>query len=118
MLAEEARRDGSSMKTIAILTMLFLPATFFSTLFSMPSLGWDQPDKIALYWACTVPVTVATFALWTSITQREAIRILARNLRDSLREKRKKTVVDRPGPGRWLSRRKSRRRVRDPTATS
>ena len=25
--AEEARRDGSSMKTIAVLTLLFLPAT-------------------------------------------------------------------------------------------
>jgi len=61
------------MKTIAVLTMVFLPATFLSALFSMPSLGWDGPEKFKLYWACVIPLTVVTFILWAGITQREQI---------------------------------------------
>ncbi|KAK3334364.1 hypothetical protein B0H65DRAFT_80893 [Neurospora tetraspora] len=38
-LAQAARQDSAAMKTIAILTMAFLPATFLSTLLSMPSLN-------------------------------------------------------------------------------
>jgi hypothetical protein len=61
------------MKTVAVLTMAFLPATFFAAFFSIPSLGWGEPDKFALYWACTLPVTLATFVLWAGITQRESM---------------------------------------------
>ena len=61
------------MKTIAVLTMLFLPATFVAALFSMPCLAWDQPEKFSLYWACVVPITVVTFAVWAGITQRGQI---------------------------------------------
>jgi Mg2+ and Co2+ transporter CorA len=72
-LADEARRDGSSMKTIAIVTMLFLPATYFAALFAMPSVGWDNRDKFGLYWACVIPTTLAVFVAWAAITQRELI---------------------------------------------
>jgi len=60
------------MKTVAVLTMAFLPATFLAALFSIPSLGWDErkPEKFAIYWACVVPVTIVTFALWAGFTQR------------------------------------------------
>jgi hypothetical protein len=61
------------MKSIAILGMAFLPATFFATFVSIPSLGWDGPEKFILYWAFTIPVTVATFVLWAGFTQRGAI---------------------------------------------
>ena len=73
-LAEATKRDGSSMKTIAVLTIAFLPATFFAALFSMPSLGWDDPHKFALYFAFTIPVTVAIFGIWAGITQQGAIK--------------------------------------------
>ncbi|KAF2830362.1 hypothetical protein CC86DRAFT_452807 [Ophiobolus disseminans] len=43
-LATASRKDTSSMKTIAIMTMIFLPATFFAALFSVPLLQWDQPQ--------------------------------------------------------------------------
>lgn len=43
-LADAAKRDSGSTKTIAIMTMGFLPATFFAALFAVPSLQWDQPD--------------------------------------------------------------------------
>ncbi|KAK4443889.1 hypothetical protein QBC34DRAFT_361252 [Podospora aff. communis PSN243] len=80
-LTEATRQDGSSMKTIAVLTMAFLPATFLAALFSIPSLGWDQPDKFVLYWACVIPITVLTFALWALLTKRGAILGFTRALR-------------------------------------
>lgn len=72
-LAEATAKDSSSMKTIAILTMSFLPATFFAALFSVPSLGWTEPEKFPLYWAFTIPITIGTFVVWVSLTQREAV---------------------------------------------
>ncbi|KAK4167952.1 hypothetical protein QBC43DRAFT_297201 [Cladorrhinum sp. PSN259] len=78
---EAAHRDASSMKTIAVLTMGYLPATFLATLFSMPSMGWDQSDKFAIYWACAIPATVITFVLWAGITQREEMMRLVKAIR-------------------------------------
>jgi hypothetical protein len=62
------------MKTIAVLTMAFLPSTFFAAFFSIPSLGWTESEKFPLFWACTIPVTLATFVLWAGVTQREAMK--------------------------------------------
>ena len=60
------------MKTIAIMTMVFLPATFFAALFSIPSLDWHQSkvvqDKFWIYWVVTLPSTVAVFLVWYLIT--------------------------------------------------
>jgi Mg2+ and Co2+ transporter CorA len=76
-LAAASRNDSASMKTIAIMTMAFLPATFFAALFSMPSLRWDQPavvqDRFWVYWAFTVPTTIAVFLVWLLITKRKWI---------------------------------------------
>lgn len=61
------------MKTVAIMTMAFLPGTFFSALFAMPSLHWDKTDGVigrgfTLYWALTVSLTALIFLLWGLIT--------------------------------------------------
>ncbi|KAK4182263.1 hypothetical protein QBC35DRAFT_445432 [Podospora australis] len=77
-LAEATRRDGSSMKTTAVLTMAFLPATLLAAMFSIPFLGWDEnyPEKFAIDWAAVIPATIATFAVWAGFTQKEqAIQI-------------------------------------------
>jgi hypothetical protein len=62
-------KDSSAMKTIAIMTMIFLPGTFFATLFAVPSLKWDKPDVIQenfwVYWAFTLPVTAVVILVWT-----------------------------------------------------
>ncbi len=62
------------MKTVAVLTMAFLPATFFAALFAMPSLGWNDPSQFGLYFAFTLPVTLAVFGIWAGVTQRKAIK--------------------------------------------
>ncbi|OAA51383.1 hypothetical protein BBO_01330 [Beauveria brongniartii RCEF 3172] len=75
-IARASYRDSSSMKTLAIVTMFFLPGSFVSAMFSMPMFKWDKanPDSSAigvgllpqfgLYWAITLPLTIATFCLY------------------------------------------------------
>lgn len=69
-LAKAASEDSSAMKSIAVLAMFFLPGTFFSALFALPSWGWDQHRHFSQYWAFTVPATILTFAIWVALTQR------------------------------------------------
>jgi Mg2+ and Co2+ transporter CorA len=53
-IAEAAKVDSGAMKTVAVMTMLFLPATFFAALFSMPLLQWSEAqviqDRFWVYW--------------------------------------------------------------------
>lgn len=77
-LARSAARDGASMKVVAIMTMAFLPGTFFAALFAVPSLRWDDTksvigDNFWIYWAFTLPLTVFVFVLWMILTQREEL---------------------------------------------
>jgi Mg2+ and Co2+ transporter CorA len=60
-IAEETKADGAAMKTIAALTMLFLPGTFLASVFSMPML---EDAKLSLYVAIIVPLTVAVVGCW------------------------------------------------------
>lgn len=64
------------MKTLAIVTMLFLPGSFISALFSTSMFDWDSVDpssgsiavrtmpQFGLYWAITIPLTVVTFLFY------------------------------------------------------
>jgi hypothetical protein len=67
------------MKTLAIVTMFFLPGSFISALFSAPFFAWDELNnrdyrhigvrttpQFNLYWAITIPITVLTFILYFS----------------------------------------------------
>jgi hypothetical protein len=46
------------MTSVAIMTMLFLPASFFAALFTVPLLQWGQPvvmhTRFWVYWAFTL----------------------------------------------------------------
>jgi FtsH-binding integral membrane protein len=79
-LAQSAKDDSLSMKTVAIMTMGFLPATFFAALFAVPSLHWDAPgvvqDRFWVYWAFTLPTTAIVFLLWFVITDQKGWRVL------------------------------------------
>ncbi|KAJ4206599.1 hypothetical protein NW767_002884 [Fusarium falciforme] len=67
-------RDAASMKTLAFVTMFFLPGSFISALFSTDVFDWDGVKKgtigvpatpqFGLYWAITIPLTVVTFLLY------------------------------------------------------
>ncbi|KAI0890460.1 uncharacterized protein GGS22DRAFT_13870 [Annulohypoxylon maeteangense] len=105
-LTKAAKIDSSSMKVIAVMTMVFLPGTFFATLFAVPSLKWDQDDVVGkdfwMYWAFTIPFTVLVIILWLVITQRRQMRSVFDKSReqwlaraDALRNRvRKRNAVD------------------------
>ncbi|KAI1660748.1 hypothetical protein F4813DRAFT_348216 [Daldinia decipiens] len=62
-IAHDTRRDSLAMKSIAILTMIFLPATFTATYFTTPAIAALEPSQ-SLYWVVTVPLTLIVMTLW------------------------------------------------------
>ena len=68
-VAAAAQQDSSTMKNIALLTMLYLPGSFVASLFSMPLFDWDEArsswrGRLALYLAVAGPLTLITLFLW------------------------------------------------------
>ncbi|PSN59027.1 hypothetical protein BS50DRAFT_641288 [Corynespora cassiicola Philippines] len=74
-LGEASRLDSGAMRTIAVVTMAFLPPTFLSAVFSMSffnyspaqddqASAWSVSDKFWVYWAFAVPLTCLTMAIW------------------------------------------------------
>ncbi|KEY72015.1 hypothetical protein S7711_00034 [Stachybotrys chartarum IBT 7711] len=91
-LAFFSYRDASSMKTLAVVTMLFLPGSFVSALFSTNCFEWDNVDlrsssigvnvtpQFGLYWVVTIPLTLLTFVayfIWLWVQKRERERSFA-----------------------------------------
>ena len=74
LLTRATVSDSRAMKQIAIMTTIFLPATFVSSLFStvffdIPDPGSAQGDRLAassrfwVYWAVTVPLSIVVYAV-------------------------------------------------------
>jgi len=63
------------MKTIAVMTMAFLPATFLAALFSVSTL-WSESGAVTnrfwIYWACTLITTAAVFIVWGMFSKRNS----------------------------------------------
>ena len=81
------------MKTVAIMTMVFLPGTFLAALFAVPSLQWTADRVVTsrfwVYWAITIPMTLAVFAIWAVITMRQKLIDVLRKMWDSVSKKKK-----------------------------
>ena len=84
-IAVDGKHDGTAMKTVAILGIVFLPGTFVATLFSLDIFRWGDNDQrktssltvlptIWIYWAVTVPLTVVTFLVWALWSRRENLK--------------------------------------------
>jgi hypothetical protein len=56
------------MKVLALMTIFFLPGTFFATLFSLPTLTWSGDVVVSsrfwIYWAFTLPCTLLLVVLY------------------------------------------------------
>jgi Mg2+ and Co2+ transporter CorA len=74
-ISKAAQSDGAAMKAVAVVTLLFLPSTFVSTIFSMTFFSfspdsdghsgtWAVSDEIWLYWLFTVPLTILAMGSW------------------------------------------------------
>ncbi|KAI0517820.1 hypothetical protein F5B22DRAFT_101454 [Xylaria bambusicola] len=94
-LAESAKRDTASMKTIAVMTMAFLPGTFFAALFSVPSLRWDREfvvtERFWVYWVFTLPVTAFVFLIWLVLSYDDGFRTVVEEYQ---RRKRAEMITD------------------------
>ncbi|KAI1843809.1 hypothetical protein JX266_010068 [Neoarthrinium moseri] len=84
-MAVASTRDSSSMKALAVITAIFLPGEFISSLFGISMFDWewgtagddalsnDAPDGYPhpvvmplfwVYWAFTLPLTIFIIVLW------------------------------------------------------
>jgi len=67
-IAAAAEKDSAAMKVLAVMTVLFLPGTFFATLFSVPSRHWAEEtvilSKFWIYLAFTLPCTLTLLAFY------------------------------------------------------
>ncbi|KAK4180620.1 hypothetical protein QBC36DRAFT_286429 [Triangularia setosa] len=77
-IARETKRDSSAMKSIALLTMVFLPATAIATIMA-PFTKISDDDKLQVtaqfwvFWSVAGPVTLAVLLLWGLWTQRTMV---------------------------------------------
>jgi len=68
-IASETRRDSESMKTIAVLTMVFLPGTFVSAVLGMNVFDSTTGNFVVdpkwwLFPAITIPLTLLVIGCW------------------------------------------------------
>ena len=85
IIAFEARQDGAAMMTIAVLTMVFLPATFVSSilgsnLFALVDNGAGKHTFVVsgLWWiyiVIAVPLTLITLGIWGICLRRRTKRL-------------------------------------------
>ncbi|EUC40135.1 hypothetical protein COCMIDRAFT_9931 [Bipolaris oryzae ATCC 44560] len=64
-----ASSDNAVMKSITLLTMIFLPATFISalfstTFFSFEENGWQFSHMFWIYWVVVIPLTITVVLGW------------------------------------------------------
>ncbi|KAK4201888.1 hypothetical protein QBC40DRAFT_170522 [Triangularia verruculosa] len=76
-IAAATRQDGNQMRMIAFLTMIFLPATFLASVFSMTFFNWDAPEGeqivspyVWIYPVVVIGVTAVVIGTWYYLTKR------------------------------------------------
>lgn len=74
-LTRSMKNDGVAMKTIAVLTMLFLPATSFAAILSMPFFNTIEyltvPARAWIWTILTVTFTFIAFGVFAYVIRRE-----------------------------------------------
>ncbi|KAF2704947.1 hypothetical protein K504DRAFT_415392 [Pleomassaria siparia CBS 279.74] len=72
-IGDQARKDSKTMKAVAVVGLIYLPGTFVSGLFGMNFFDfktdseqqmWVVSDKMWVYWAVSVPLTLLTVLVW------------------------------------------------------
>ncbi|EWG47619.1 hypothetical protein FVEG_07680 [Fusarium verticillioides 7600] len=64
-LARESLRDSKAMKTLSILTILFLPGAFIATIFSTNMFEFiSKNQQVRIYFAIVIPLTAVLMICW------------------------------------------------------
>lgn len=94
-VADQTRGKGSSIRTVAMVAALFLPAICVSVAFNTsffnysPETGiWRVSLDIWILWVATAAVTFATFAAWY-LAQRHFALLVRRSQKETWEDKRK-----------------------------
>ncbi|KAK5653634.1 hypothetical protein OQA88_8664 [Cercophora sp. LCS_1] len=81
-IASDTRRDSSRMRSIAFLTMVFLPATFISSLFSTTFFDFRAEDIRGIlspyFWVypvVTIVITALVMGTWILVTRRRRQKV-------------------------------------------
>ncbi|ERF70853.1 hypothetical protein EPUS_02375 [Endocarpon pusillum Z07020] len=82
-IAEDTRKDSSAMKSLALITTIFLPTTALATIFSVSSFFSDAADgsgrlvvssQFWIFWAVAAPITFFTVVLWFIWINRKEVK--------------------------------------------
>jgi Mg2+ and Co2+ transporter CorA len=78
-LSKEALSDSKAMKTLSILTIIFLPGTFVATIFSSGMVHFkDSVHEARIFIAVVIPVTIVfltAYVLWLILWPRVKARL-------------------------------------------
>ena len=92
-ISKATQKDSAVMRTIALVTLIFLPATFVSALFSTTFFNftpasdngperWVMSQSFWVYWVFAIPLTLMVagiWLLWHRRRQREIRMLLKAN---------------------------------------
>lgn len=80
-IAQAALRESSSMKTVAAMTLIFLPGTFICSFFSMSFFNWHAgpgesiTSSLWVYFAAAVPLTALVILAWIFCTRKSRKKV-------------------------------------------
>ncbi|KAI0913102.1 hypothetical protein F4823DRAFT_559367 [Ustulina deusta] len=83
-ISSATQSDSLTMKSIALVTLTFLPPTFVSAIFSMSFFnysaesGWVLSDKFWVYWVFAIPTTLLTVVAWYFLQRKYSVPALPR----------------------------------------
>lgn len=106
MLALATKDDSTAMRTLAAVTIIFLPGTFVAAFFAMPLFHWETAPTAGhsimtrqfwLYWAVTLPLTLVTVGSWLLWMRLQARRRRVRDSEWGGREALHREVTKSPG---------------------
>lgn len=87
-LTEDMKKDSISMRTIALLTLLFLPGTSFAALLAMSffadSSYLSHADKLWIWVLLTVPTTATAYLFYYVYRRREEQKMSQHGLKIEL----------------------------------
>lgn len=72
-IAAVTKDDSFAMRTVAVMSITFLPGTFVASFFSMSMFNWQASgndpvlsSRFWIYWAVTLPLTLLVLSVWLS----------------------------------------------------
>ncbi|CAI6340158.1 unnamed protein product [Periconia digitata] len=83
-IGQDSKSDNRNVRSIAIVGLIYLPGTFISGLFGMSFFElmedgnghhvWQVSERLWLYWAITIPLTVLTIIVWVVFFHGEGLK--------------------------------------------